>query len=147
LVGTTTALTAVSPLSGQSATPPSGYGTGEAYDLSDLFQPGVIPSAIPVVSITPSGYVLNRRSNSLTQTVTVTNMLASAISNPVYLEAGSLNTTLSNKAGTAGNGNPYILVSATGLAPGASATVVLQLANPASGSVTEILGVTTNGTP
>ncbi len=147
LVGTTTALTAVAALPGQSATPPSGYGTGQAYDLSDLFQPGVIPSGIPVVSITPSGYILNRRSNSLTQTVTVTNMLADAISNPVYLEASSLNTTLNNSAGTAANGNPYVLVSATGLAPGASATVTLQLANPASGSVTEILSVATNGTP
>ena len=147
LVGTTTALNALAPLPGQSLTPPSGYGTGQALDLADLFQPGVIPTTIPVVSITPSGYVLNRRTNSLTQTVTVTNMLAAAITNPIYLEAGSLNTTLTNKAGTAADGNPYVLVSGTGLAPGASATVTLQLANPASGSVTEILSVTTNGTP
>ncbi len=147
LVGTTTALAAVSPISGQSPTPPSGYGSGEAYDLSDLFQPGVIPSSIPVVSITPSGYVLNRRTNSLTQTVTVTNMLGSALSDAIYLEAGSLNTALKNSAGTATDGNPYVLVSGTGLAAGASATVTLQLANPSSGSVTEILKVTTNGTP
>ena len=147
LVGVTTALNALAPLPGQSTTPPSGYGTSEAYDLSDLFQPGVIPASIPVVNVTASGYILNRRNNSLTQTVTVTNMLAGAISNPIYLEVGSLNTTLNNSAGTAANGSPYVLVSGAGLAPGASATVVLQLANPASGSVTEILSVTTNGTP
>ena len=41
------------PISGQSATPPSGYGTGQAYDLSDLFKPGVIPASIPTVSILP----------------------------------------------------------------------------------------------
>ncbi len=147
LVGVTTALTALAPITGQSAVPPSGYGTGEAYDLSDLFQPGVIPTSIPTVSLTPSGFVLNRRTNSLTQTVTATNMLGSAITNPVYLEVGSLNTTLKNSAGTATDGNPYVLVSGSGLAPGASATVTLQLANPASGSVTEGLSVTTNGTP
>ncbi len=147
LIGVTTALTALAPLPGQSATPPSGYGTGQAYDLSDLFQPGVIPSSIPVVSLSPSGYVLNRRNNSLTQTVTVTNMLSGDITNPIYLEVANLNTTLNNRAGTAGNGNPYVLVSGTGLAAGASTTVTLQLANTASGSVTENLLVTTNGTP
>lgn len=55
LVGTPTALTATTTLPGQSATPPSGYGMSEAYDLSDLFQPGVIPSGIPVVSISAGG--------------------------------------------------------------------------------------------
>jgi hypothetical protein len=32
---------------------PTGYGTGQAYDLSDLFVPGTIPASIPTVSITP----------------------------------------------------------------------------------------------
>jgi hypothetical protein len=147
LVGLQNALPATSPLSGQPTTPPSGYGTGQAYDLSDLFQPGVIPSGIPVVSISQSGFVVNRRTNSVTQTVTVTNMLSAAVSNPIYLEVGSLNTTLKNAAGTATDGNPYVLVSGAGLAAGASATVTLQFASPSSGSVTESLSVTTNGTP
>ncbi len=147
LVGTLNALPATAPLAGQSATPPSGYGTGQAYDLSDLFQAGVIPSSIPVVSLAPSGFIVNRRSNSVTQTVTVTNMLNVAIGNSVYLEVGSLNTTLNNSAGTATDGNPYVLVSGPGLEAGASATVTLQFASPSSGTVTENLFVTTNGTP
>jgi len=76
-------------------------------------------------------------------------MLTSAISNPVYLEIGGLsaNTSLKNAAGTASDGNPYVVVSPSGLIPGASGTVTLQFANPASGSVAEILNATTNGTP
>jgi len=147
LVGTLNALPATAPLAKQSSTPPSGYGTGQAYDLSDLFHAGVVPGSIPVVSLSPSGFVVNRRSNSVTQTITVTNMLSAAIGNPVYLEVGSLNTTLKNAAGTATDGNPYVLVSGTGLEAGASATVTLQFASPSSGTVTEDLSVTTNGTP
>jgi phosphatidylinositol-3-phosphatase len=147
LVGTVSALPATAPLSGQSSTPPSGYGSGQAYDLSDLFQPGVIPTTIPVVTITPSGFVFNRRSNTYVQTATITNMLSAAITNPVYLEVSSLpsGATLTNSAGTATDGNPYVLVSASGLAQGASATVTLQFS--ATGSITDNLSVTTNGTP
>jgi hypothetical protein len=131
---------------------PSGYGTGTAYDLSDLFQPGVIPSTIPTTSITPGGYVLNRRNNTVTQTVTVTNYLSSAISTPVYLavEGLSSNTSLVNKAGlTTVNspGSPYVLVSGSGLTAGASASVTLQFAVPASGAITNSLDVLATATP
>jgi hypothetical protein len=146
LVGAPGELTATTTLPGQSATPPSGYGTGQAYDLSDLFQPGAIPSGIPVVSISASGFGLNRRSNTITQTVTVTNSTSAAITNPVYLEVSNLNTTLNNSAGTAADGNPYVLVSGAGLAQGASATVTLQFPNVTTG-ITENMSVTTNGTP
>jgi hypothetical protein len=146
LVGTPTALTATTTISGQSATPPSGYGTGEAYDLSDMFQPGVIPSGIPVVSISPGGIISNRRTGTLTQSVTVTNSTSAAITNAVYLEVAGLNTTLNNAAGTAADGNPYVLVSGSGLAQGASASVLLQFANSAT-NFNENLSVTTNGTP
>jgi hypothetical protein len=147
LVGAVTALTATAPLPGQSATPPSGYGTGQAYDLSDLFRPGVIPSTLPLVSLTPSGFVFNRRSNKYVQTATVTNMLSVATANPVYIEVANLpsGATLANSAGTAADGNPYVLGSAAGLAPGASATATLQFS--ATGSISDNLSVTTNGTP
>jgi hypothetical protein len=147
LVGTVSALTAVAPLSGQSATPPSGYGSGQAYDLSDLFQPGVIPASIPTVTLTPSGFVFNRRSNRYAQTVTITNQLSAATANPVYVEVGSLpsGATLTNSAGTAADGNPYVLGAAAGLGAGASATVTLQFS--ATGSITDNLSATTNGTP
>jgi hypothetical protein len=147
LVGAVSALTAVAPLSGQSSTPPSGYGTGQAYDMSDLFQPGVIPATIPVVSVTPSGFVFNRRSNRYVQTATITNMLSVATANPVYVEVANLpsGAALTNAAGTAADGNPYILGSAAGLAPGASATVTLQFS--ATGTISDNLILTTNGTP
>ncbi len=147
LAGTVSALTATAPIAGQSATPPSGYGTGQAYDLSDLFKPGVIPTSIPVVTVSPSGFVLNRRTNTYAQTVIVTNKLSVATTTPTYLEVGNLpsGATLVNAAGTAGNGKPYVLGAAAGLAPGASATVTLQFT--ATGTLTDLLNVTTNGTP
>ena len=147
LIGTVTALTATAPLSGESATPPSGYGTGQATDLSDLFVPGTIPSGIPVVSVSPSGFVYNRRSGTYTQTVTVTNLLTTAVTNPVYLEVANLPAaaTLANAAGVAADGSPYVLVSSGGLAPGASANVSLSF--HATGTITDNLSVTTNGTP
>jgi hypothetical protein len=147
LVGTVSALTAVAPISGQSATPPSGYGTGQAYDLSDLFNPGVIPASIPTVSIVQSGFVFNRRTNSYAQTVTVTNMLTAPTANPAYIEVANLpsGATLKNSAGTAADGNPYVLGAAAGLGAGDSNTVTLQFT--ATGSISDVLSVTTNGTP
>jgi hypothetical protein len=147
LVGLQNALTATGPLTGESATPPSGYGTGTAYDLSDLFQPGVIPTSIPTVSLSDGGILLNRRNNTYTQTATVTNMLSTATTNPVFVEVAHLpgGVTLTNATGTATDGNPYILAASPGLASGASATVVLQFT--ASAHFTDVLNVTSNGTP
>ena len=147
LVGTVSALPAVDPISGQSATPPSGYGTGQAYDLSDLFKPGVIPASIPAVSILQSGFVFNRRTGTYTQTVTVTNMLSAATAEPAYIEVANLpsGATLKNAAGTAADGNPYVLGAAAGLGAGDSNTVSLQFT--ATGSISDVLSVTTNGTP
>ena len=147
LIGTVSALTATSPISGQASIPPSGYGTGQAYDLADLFQAGVIPTSIPVVAITPSGFTLNRRTNTYTQTATITNKLSVATTTPTYIEVSKLPTgaTLVNAAGTAGNGSPYVLGAPAGLAPGASATVTLQFT--ATGTLTDLLNATTNGTP
>jgi hypothetical protein len=53
--------------------------------------------------------------------------------------------TLVNSAGTAADGNPYVLGASAGLAPGASNTVTLQI--HATGSVSDVLSLTTNGTP
>jgi hypothetical protein len=146
LVGTVSGLAATTTLPGQSATPPSGYGTGQAQDLADLFLPGVIPTSIPTVSVTQSGFSFNRRTNKYTQTATVTNMLASATANPVYIEVANLpaGATLTNSLGDAADGDPYILGSASGLAPGANVTVTLQFA--ATGSISDEL-IVSNGTP
>lgn len=89
-----------------------------------------------------SGFTVNRRTNTVTQVITVTNRGSSAITGPVVLALDNLssNTSLTNAAGTTANnapaGSPYVTVAANGLAAGASATVTLQFALPSSGSVT-----------
>jgi hypothetical protein len=115
-------------------------GMGQSTDLSDLFVTGTIPATLPGLSITPSGYVYNRRTNTENQTVTVTNVLSTAISTPIYLVLGQLsgNTSLINKTGTTTNtqqGSPYITVSMNGLQPGASVLVTLQFSPPTSGVI------------
>ena len=127
-----------------------GFGTGTALDLSDLFVPNTIPSSLPGLTLTPSGFAFNRKTNTYTQTVTVTNVLSQAISSPIYLVVGGSNTTLKNSAGTTSTfvaGSPYVSVSPSGLAAGASTTVTLQFA-PAAGAITETLSTAvTAGTP
>ena len=98
------------------------------------------PAAVPasaLTSITPGGFVLNRRTAQVTQTVTVKNTSAQAVPGPVYLKLGSLssNTTLTNAAGNSG-GSPYLIVSTGDLPIGASVAVVLQFSAPASGGIT-----------
>jgi len=129
-----------------------GYGTGTAQDLSDLFKPGVIPTTLPTFDVAPGGYVFNRKTNTDTQTVTVTNTLSSAVNKPIYLLVGNLssNTSLLNATGTTANhipGTPYVTV-ASSLAAGASATVTLKFTAPTSGLISDSLSiVTTTGTP
>jgi hypothetical protein len=113
------------------ASPTGGFGTSTAQDMSDLFQAGVIPSSIPGLNYTASGYSFNRRTGTYTQTVTVSNTASTAYTDPVYLVVSNLssNATLQNSAGTTTTtdaGSPYVLVSQNGLASGASATVTLQ---------------------
>lgn len=122
-----------------------GFGTGTAQDLSDLFVPGTIPAGIPGLNLTASGFTFNRRTNTYSQTVTVTNALSGAITNPIYLVVGNLaNTTLTNSNGTTVNnfpGNSYVSVSPTGLAAGASTTVTLQFTAPTSGGLNDTMSV------
>ena len=92
---------------------------------------------------------MNTRTHVVTQTVTITNQLPNAISTPLYLAVDNLssNTTLSNAAGTVQDpanapvGSPYVTVSGTGLAVGASATVTLQFTQPSSGGIADDLRV------
>jgi hypothetical protein len=129
-----------------------GFGTGTATDLSDLFVPGTIPTGLPGLNLTPSGFVFNRKTNTDTQTVTVTNVLSQAINTPIYLVVGDLstNTTLTNSLGTTSNvmpGSPYVLVSNTGLAAGATVTVTLKFTAPTSGVISESLSVVATSAP
>lgn len=106
------------------------------------------------LSITRGGYVLNRRTNRMVQTVTVKNVGSSAITSPIYLALDGLssNTTLGNSAGTTSNtsptGSPYVLVTSGPLAANASVAVSLEFMPPSSGGITYTArAVVTNGTP
>jgi hypothetical protein len=121
-----------------------GFGTGTATDLSDLFVAGTIPAGLPGLNLTPSGYVFNRKANTDSQTVTVTNVLSTAITTPIYLVVGNLsgNTSLLNLSGTTTSvlpGSPYVSVSPSGLSSGASVTVTLKFSAPTSGVIADTL--------
>jgi hypothetical protein len=129
-----------------------GFGTATAQDMSDLFVANTVPSGLPGLSLTASGYAFNRHTNADSQTVTITNVLSQPITGNIYLVVSNLssNTTLNNASGTTVNnapGSPYVTVS-NGLAAGASVTVTLQFAAPSSGVISDQLGsLITTGQP
>ena len=128
-----------------SLSPTGGFGTGIAQDFSDLFVAGTIPSQLPGLNYTASGYAFNRKTGAYTQTVTVTNTLSTPVSSPVYLVVGNLssNAVLTNSAGTTVNnnaGSPYVSVAPGGLGAGASASVTLQFTN-SGGVISDTLSV------
>ena len=118
-----------------------------------MFIANTIPTQLPGLVLTASGYVYSRTAHTDSQTVTVTNVLSSAITNPVYLVISNLssNTTLLNSAGTTANtlpGSQYVSVSPSGLAPGASVTVSLKFTAPTSGVIVDSMeAINTAGTP
>lgn len=107
---------------------------------NDLVVTGSNPMPSPL-TITKGGFTLNRRTNTMVQTVTITNPTSSTISGPIYLILDSLSSTtsLTNATGmtsmTVPTPNPYITATSGGLAPNASVTVTLQFAVPAYGSI------------
>lgn len=117
---------------------------------NDLVVTGSIPEASPL-TITKGGFTLNRRTNTIVQTVTITNSTANAISGPIYLVLDSLSatTSLTNATGTTSmalpTGSPYITASNGGLAANASVTVSLQFAVPAYGSISYVARTLSGG--
>ena len=99
-------------------------------------------NAFTTLDLARAAFVVNRRTNQITQVVTITNRGSSAITGPIHLVLDSLsgNTSLANKTGvTSANapaGSPYVTVTTSGLAAGASKTVTLQFTLPSSGGVT-----------
>jgi hypothetical protein len=87
------------------------------------------------VSVTRSGYSYNPLSRRYAQTVTLKNNSGSPIAGPISLALDGLtaNATLFNPAGTTACavplGSPYVTVAGP-LAPGSSASVVLQFTDP-----------------
>ncbi len=103
------------------------------------------------LDIERGGYTVNHRTNKVTQTVTVTNLGSTTASGPVQLVLDNLtNTTLTNATGTTANNppaSPYITVSSGDLAAGATATVTLQFAMPASGGISYTARTVTGSNP
>lgn len=104
------------------------------------------------LDIQRSGYTVNRRANTVTQTVTVANLGSTASAGPVQLALDTLtNSTLTNATGNTSTnapaGSPYITVSAAGLNPGASATVTLQFTLPTNGGITYTARTFTGSNP
>ncbi|HWA24732.1 MAG TPA: sugar-binding protein [Lacunisphaera sp.] len=89
------------------------------------------------LGVTRGGFLLNRRTNQVSQQVTIRNTSTASVKGPIYLVLDSLsgNTTLVNASGTTSGGKPYYVASAGDLAPGAALTFVLTFTNPASGGI------------
>ncbi len=107
-----------------------------APDLADLFAADALNGPL---SITRSGYVRDRRTGHWYQQVTVKNTGATQLAGSVFiiLDGLSANATLVNATGVTNNppaGSPYLSVpgTASGLAAGASATVVLEFTDPSN---------------
>lgn len=94
------------------------------------------------ISVIRSGYTYNFATELFSQTVTLTNTSGEAIAGPISIALDDLseNASLFNGAGatscTLPSGSPYLNSSATTLASGASATTVLQFADPTRASIT-----------
>jgi hypothetical protein len=107
-----------------------------------------------LVSITPSGYTLNRRTGHVVQQITLKNTSSITVTGPIYfaLENLSANTSVTNLTGLTANHNPtsspYLVASSTDLAPDATLTLTLEFTNPSSGGITYTARVITGpGTP
>ena len=84
------------------------------------------------VSVSRSGLVFNRATNTFDTTATLTNHSAVSVSAPITLEVANLLTptvTLANAAGINGNNRPFVNI-AGNLAPGAQASALLKFSNP-----------------
>jgi len=88
------------------------------------------------VSVTQTGFAVNHATSLWTATLTVYNTSATPIGGPIEIVLTNLssNATMMNATGVF-SGNPYILVSAATLAPGASVSVPIQFKNPSDGSI------------
>ena len=115
-------------------------------DLSDMFQPGVIPAPANL-SVSEGPLVPNNFSHTLRRTVYVSNAGNSPVSSPVFVALDNLssNTTLLNSDGTtqilAPIGSPFVQVPIGGfggdvLFPHQTAIVNLTFQEPTSGSIT-----------
>ncbi len=114
----------------------------QAETVTAVFVPcGCAADVSAVVTVTRSGFVLNPVSGRYTQTVTVTNNSAIAITGPLSLVLDSLSagTTLFNATGTTDSlelpaGSPYVNANVS-LAAGQSTSFTLQFADPSHAAI------------
>jgi hypothetical protein len=95
-------------------------------------------------AVTRSGLVFDRRIGKFTQQITIQNTSLNTLTGPIHVALDNLspNATLFNATGMTSTalpaGSPYITVVLNGgtLAPGATASVVLQFTNPTMAAIT-----------
>jgi hypothetical protein len=100
-----------------------------------------LPEAINVtaqVQVTRGGLIFNRALNVFTQTVTVKNTGAQALSGPVLVAATALpaGVGLVSPNGTTPGGSPYVVMAPGALAPGASVTQTFRFSRTGTQSIT-----------
>ena len=107
---------------------------------SDTDNVNPIVNVTSQVTVTNTGFVMNRVTHVWTSTMTVTNKGGTTITGPVQvvltgLTPGSNGITMTNNTGMR-NGFYYITVSPGSIAPNGSVNVSIQFMNPNSGFIT-----------
>jgi hypothetical protein len=136
---------------GQSATAGTGASNGTS-DATPVFNfAGMVNgssttgpiAALPLldvsaqVSVAQNGFVRDRATMLWVATLRVTNTSGTSITGPIAVAITNLsgNATMVNFTGV-NQGNPYVLVPTGTLAPGASASVLIEFQNPSNALIT-----------
>jgi hypothetical protein len=106
---------------------------GVLTDVSLMLSPVDVSSKFRV---SMSGFVRNRSTGNWVATMTVTNVTGAPVNGPIQTVITNLPPTITmlNRTGVR-SGNPYITVTASALAPGASVSVSIQFSNPNNASI------------
>ena len=108
--------------------------------ITTVAGPGIVscPNVSSQISITQNGFARNRATGYWVTTLTVKNIGTSAITGPVQLLFSNLssNATLVDGTGSFAGLGPFTTVSGGSLSPGASASTVVQFANPSNQFIT-----------
>jgi subtilase family serine protease len=86
--------------------------------------------------VSATAFVYNRSTKTFNSTYTITNTTSGSFAGPIELVLTNLNSgvTVGNAAGMY-NGSPYLTVSTTALASGASASVTVQFSDPTNATI------------
>lgn len=114
-----------------------------AQDAGEIGSPGLRWLEAQSLTVVRGGVVYNRATRQFVQQVNVRNDSSSLVAGPIHLvlDGLSTNATLANASGTTSIrppfNSPYLTVipATATLAPGASATIVLQFTNPSMAAI------------